>query len=83
MWKGRPKSQGVTINMAEHSIDRKEVHHHLKIARTKLFEQLLKHPKNTRLALTVKLIDNQISNCTEWIRKKEKSAETESQALFH
>ena len=57
--------------MAENSIDRQKVRHDLKIARTKLFEQRLKHPKDARLALAVKIIDDQIENCTEWIRTKE------------
>jgi hypothetical protein len=65
--------------MAENSIDRKKARHDLKIARTKLFEQFLKHPKNARLALAVKIIDGQIANCTEWIRTKEKRAEKEFQ----
>jgi polynucleotide 5'-kinase involved in rRNA processing len=69
--------------MAENSIDRKRVRDDLKIARTKLFEQFLKHPKDTRLALAVKIIDEQIANCSEWIRTKEKNAEKEFQKLFH
>ena len=71
------------MRVAEHSIDRKQVRHDLKIARTKLFEQFLKHPKDTRLALAVKIIDDQIRKCTEWIRKKEKSAEKGFQKLLH
>ena len=69
--------------MAENSIDRKKVRDDLKIERAKLFEQFLKHPKDTRLALAVKIVDDQIANCTEWIRTKEKSAEKEFQKLFH
>ena len=69
--------------MAEHSIDRKRDRHDLKIARTKLFEQFLKHPKDTRLALAVKIIDGQIANCSERIRKKEENAEKEFQKLLH
>ncbi len=69
--------------MAKHSIDRQKVRHDLKIARTKLFEKLLKYPTDTRLALAVKIIDEQIANCTEWIRTKEKSAEKEFQKPFH
>ena len=69
--------------MAERSIDRKKVRHDLKIARTKLFEQFLKHPKDTRLALALKIIDDQIAICTAWIRTKEKSAENEFQKPFH
>ena len=60
--------------MAENSIDRQKIRQDLKIARTKLFEQFLKHPKDARLALAVKIIDDQIENCTEWIRTKEKRA---------
>jgi hypothetical protein len=69
--------------MAEHSIDRQKVRHDLKIARTKLFEKFLKYPTDTRVALAVKIIDDQIANCTEWIRTKEKSAEKEFQRPFH
>lgn len=61
--------------MAENSIDRKKVRDDLKIERARLFEHFLKHPMDTRLALAVKIIDDQIANCTEWIRTKEKSAE--------
>ena len=78
-----PKSQGVTISMAEHSIYRKQDRHDLKIARTKLFEQFLRHPEDTRLALAIKIIDDQIANCTEWIRTKEKNAKKEFQKLLH
>jgi hypothetical protein len=78
-----PKLQGVTISMAKHSIDRKKVRHDLEIARTKLFEQFLKHPQDARLALSVKLIDDQIARCSEWIRTREKSAEKEFQKLLH
>ena len=69
--------------MAEHSIDRQKVRHDLKIARTKLSEKLLKYPTDTRLALAVKIIDEQIANCTEWIRTKENSAEKKFQKPFH
>ena len=62
-----------SISTAENSIDRKSVRDDLKIDRAKLFEQFLKHPKDTRLALAVKIIDDQIANCTEWIRTREKS----------
>jgi hypothetical protein len=63
--------------MAENSIDRKKVRDDLKIDRAMLFEQFLKRPKDTRLALATKIIDDQIANCSEWIRTKEKSAEKE------
>jgi len=65
--------------MAEHSIYRKKDRDDLKIARTTLFEQFLKHPEDTHLALAIKIIDDQIANCTEWIRLKKKNAEKEFQ----
>ena len=68
------KSQRVIISMAENSIDRQKVRHDLKIARTKLFVQFSKHPKDGRFALAIKIIDDQIANCTEWIRTKQMSA---------
>jgi hypothetical protein len=68
--------------MAENSIDRKKVRDDLKIERAKLFEQFLKHPMDTRLALSVKIIDDQIANGTEWIRTKEKSAKIEKRTLL-
>ena len=74
---------GVTISMAEYSNDRRKVRHDLEIARTKLFEQFLKHPQDARLVLAVKLIDGQIASCSEWIRTKERGAEKEYQKLLH
>ena len=68
--------------MVEHSIDRKRDRHDLKMARTKLFGQFLRHPKDIRLALAVKIIDGQIANCTERIRKKEENEEKEFQKIY-
>ncbi|HWY06346.1 MAG TPA: hypothetical protein VNY24_05770 [Candidatus Acidoferrales bacterium] len=70
-------------HLAKHSIYGKKDRHDLKIARTTLFEQFLKHPEDTRLALAIKIIDDQIANCTEWIRTKEKGAEKEFQKPLH
>jgi hypothetical protein len=61
--------------MAGNSIDRKKVREELKIKRAKLFWQFSKHPKDTRLALTIKVLDDQIADCTEWIRTNEKNTE--------
>lgn len=63
--------------MAENSIDRKKVRDELKIQRTKLFKQFSKHPKDTRLALAIKILDDQIANCTEWSRTNDKNTEIE------
>jgi hypothetical protein len=69
-------------SMAENSIDRQKVRHDLKIARTKLFEQFSRPPRDGRLALAIKIIDDQIANCTEWIRTREKSAEKAIQSIL-
>lgn len=62
-------------DMVENSMDRKKVCDELKINRAKLFGQFLKHPTDTRLALAIKLLDDQIADCTEWIRRKDKNVE--------
>jgi hypothetical protein len=56
--------------VAENSIDRKKVCNDLTIERAKLFKQFSKHPMDTRLALTIKIIDNQIADFAEWIRTR-------------
>jgi hypothetical protein len=61
--------------MKENSIDREKVCNDLKIQRAKLFKQFSKHPKNIRLALTIKIIDNEIADCAEWIRTNDTSEE--------
>ena len=60
--------------MAENSIDRKKIRDELKFE-GQLYEQFLKHPVDTRLALTIKIIDDEIADCTERMRTKEKSTE--------
>jgi hypothetical protein len=73
---GRVKLVGRELAaMDENSINRKKVCDELKIERAKLFKQFSEHPKDTRLALTIKIIDNQIADCAEWIRTKNTSAE--------
>jgi hypothetical protein len=66
---------GESISVVENSIDRKKGRDDLKIKRAKLFEQFLEHPMDTRLALAIKIIDDQIADCIEWIQTKDKSAE--------
>jgi hypothetical protein len=81
MWNGLSRRESQS-GMAENSIDRQKIRQDLKIARTKLFEQFLKHPKDARLALAVKIIDDQIENCTDWIRTKEKRAGKAIQSIL-
>ena len=63
--------------MAEKSIDSKKFLDELKIQRTKLFKQLTKHPKDTRLALAIKILDDQIADRTEWSQTNDKNTEIE------
>ena len=67
--------------MAENSIDWIEVRDDLKIERARLFEQFLKNPVDTRLALTIKTLDDRIVDCAEWIRRKDKSAEVAASGI--
>ncbi len=67
--------------MVENSIDRKKVYGELKIERARLFKQFSEHPKDTRLALTIKIIDNQIADYAELIRTKNTSAEIAKQNI--
>ena len=68
--------------MAENSIDRKKIRDELKFERAKLYEQFLKHPMDTRLALTIKIIDDEIADCTVWMRTKEKSTENSKRERY-
>jgi hypothetical protein len=52
------------------SIDWKSKREELKAKRSPLFKEYLKHPHDTRLALEIKLIDDQIAECTEKMRVK-------------
>ena len=70
-------SDSELTNMAGNSIDRKKIRDELKIERTKLFKQFAKHPKDTRLALAVKILDDQIADYTEWTQTNDKNTEIE------
>ena len=67
--------------MAGNSIDRKKVRDELKIQRTKLFQQFSKRPKDTRLALAIKILDDQIADCTQWSRTNDKNTGIEKRTL--
>ena len=67
--------------MAGNLINRKKVRDELKIQRTKLFDRFSKHPKDTRLALAIKILDDQIAACTEWSRTNDKNAEIEKKNI--
>lgn len=70
----RSGAQGIN-SVEENSIDRKNLLDDLKIERAKLFKEFLIHPRNTRLTLTIKILDDEIADCAEWIRTKNKGTE--------
>jgi len=45
----------------------------LKAQRKLLFRRFLRNPQDTRLALKIKIIDDQIAACTEQIERKRQS----------
>jgi hypothetical protein len=54
-------------------VDEKETRGQLKSRRDLLFEQYSKNPMNTRLAIEIKLIDDQIAELTEHQFQRRKS----------
>jgi len=59
--------------MLENAIDVRRKREELKSKRNLLFQQFLKNPLDTRLALRIKTIDDQVAECTEQMaRMKER-----------
>jgi hypothetical protein len=58
--------------MLEIAVDRKRKHEELKTKRNLLFAQFLKNPLDTRLALEIKIIDDQVAECAEQMQQREK-----------
>jgi hypothetical protein len=54
-------------------IDEKNTRKHLKSKRDLLFEEYSKNPMNSRLAIEIKLIDDQIAELTEHQSQRRKS----------
>ena len=63
-----------SISVTEKLINRKKERGDLKIKRNKLFEQFERHPVDTRLALAIKVIDDQLAECHEQVRTENKKA---------
>ena len=59
--------------MAKLLIDEKESRAQLKSKRDLLFKEYSKNPMNTRLAIEIKLIDDQIADLTERQSQQKKS----------
>jgi hypothetical protein len=58
--------------MQETPISAMRKHEELKATRNLLFKQFLKNPVDTRLALKIKSIDDQVAECTERMRQNRK-----------
>ena len=59
--------------MLENAIDVRRKREELKAKRSLLFQQFLKNPLDTRLALKIKTIDDQVAECAEQMaRMKER-----------
>jgi hypothetical protein len=62
-----------SIRVSEIVIDEKRQREELKARRDALFEQYLKNPLKTRLALEIKTLDDQIAEHTKQIEQKTRS----------
>jgi len=58
----------------ETAITEKRKREELKGKRDLLFERYLKHPMDTRLALEIKIIDDQLAGSTPQIKRKTRSS---------
>ena len=56
--------------MLESEIDARRKREELKANRNLLFKRFLKNPLDTRLALKIKTIDDQVAECTEQMERK-------------
>jgi hypothetical protein len=58
--------------MLENEIDARRKREELKAKRNLIFARFLKNPLHTRLALEIKIIDDQIAECTDQMQQKRK-----------
>jgi hypothetical protein len=56
--------------MQETPIDAVRKRAELKAKRTLLFQRFFKNPLDTHLALEIKIIDDQVAECTELVERK-------------
>lgn len=59
--------------MLENGIAARKKREELNAKRNRLFQQFLKNPLNTRLALKIKIIDDQVAECTAQMERKRES----------
>lgn len=55
--------------MLENAIDVRRKREELKAKRNLLFQRFLKNPLDTRLALKIKTIDDQVAECTQQMER--------------
>jgi len=63
--------------MLENASDARKKCEELKAERNLLFARFLKNPRDTRLALKIKIIDDQIAEYTEKMERKKESRKKE------
>jgi len=56
--------------MLANEVDARRKREELKAKRNLLFKRFLKNPLDTRLALKIKIIDDQVAECTEQMERK-------------
>ena len=56
--------------MQETAIDAKKKREKLKATRNLLFARFLKNPSDTRLALEIKIIDDQVAECVKQMQQQ-------------
>jgi len=56
--------------MPENGIDAMNKREELKAKRNLLFQRFLQNPLDTHLALEIKIIDDQVAECTELVERK-------------
>lgn len=59
--------------MSETAINAGRKREELKAKRNLLFQRFLENPRDTRLALKIKIIDDQVAQCTEQMERKRES----------
>jgi hypothetical protein len=68
-----PTANEVT-NVLKSSIDEKKERETLKEKRDQLFALLVRNPQDTGLAVEIKLIDDQIAECTKQMKRNSKGS---------
>jgi hypothetical protein len=59
--------------MSETPINARRKRDELKAKRNLLFQRFLENPRDTRLALKIKIIDDQVAQCTEQMERNRES----------